>query len=389
MVQATDAKKKSCPPSFSHPYPPIPKTSLTMDSPNLSTMMASYWPQNTQEALSLLRDRSINMRTPSDAMPDSAAQFFDTIDTLPRLFAACDTFDLVSDAVEKAADGGVKKAWTRATSCNMPELSKWTARSLPDWLRLVNYPVLNAVFGESEMNGLITSSTNKVWLAIEEPWSASAWPSTWSTYPRYTRGLPGSRTEVVYGLPYGPSSNPINHQMSSLRDLDSLSRLALDKLQQRHWPSLRFTPCSENDEETPLFPGIIYAAQASELDMCKSEIRAAAAAAKALQLLENLMRTSDLMSSSPVVAIVVSAGPLWRIHFATSSVVGGDIDKPSYVSTLQCHTFDGALMTASFLSLSTGHLQEQEARLVHRRHRGSTPSLRDLGQSRALVACNA
>lgn len=325
-----------------------------MDMLHYMSNMASYgadaWPQNTHDALKTLQGQSINIRAPSDVIPDSAADFWKTIDTLPRLFAACDTLELLSEAIEKAGDDRVKRAWSRATSCHLPALTQWTGRTLPDWLRLVNYPTLSAVFGDSEINGLLTSSTKQVWLASEEPSNAKAWRSTLSPYGSYPT-MPGARTEVVYGLPYGRSSHPNNHQMRSLADWDSLSKPALDMLRQRHPLPFRLSPHSDKNDDAPLFPAIIYTAQASEHDVAKAEIRAASAAAKALQVLETLMLTSGCISSSPVVAIIVSAGSLWRVHFATSTVVDGDIDKPSYVSSPRCHKHDGAPLTRSLPSL--------------------------------------
>jgi hypothetical protein len=318
---------------------------------SMASYDADYWPQNTHDALKLLQSQSINIRAPSDVIPDSAADFWKLIDTLPRLFAACDTLELLSEAIDKAGDDRVKRAWSRATSCKLPALSNWSGRTLPDWLRLFNYPTLNAVFGESEINGLLTSSTKQIWLAPEESSNGFAYRTplgpfgVCSTMPG-SKTVPGARTEVVYGLPYGRSSHPNNHQMSSLADWDSLSKPALDMLRQRHPLPFRLSPHSDKNDDAPLFPAIVYTAQASENDMAKAEIRAAAAAAKALQVLENLMLTSGCMSSSPVVAIIVSAGSLWRVHFATSTVVDGDIDKPSYVSSPRCHKYDGALNTS-------------------------------------------
>ncbi|PWN23071.1 hypothetical protein BCV69DRAFT_310561 [Microstroma glucosiphilum] len=302
--------------------------SLNYVTPTMPSNNVDDWPQDVQQASKWLRSQAIHIRAPSEAMPGSGVDFFRKIDALPKTFAAYETFEQLSAAVEQLPDEQVKKAWQRATSSTFTTLPTGSGQGLPEWLRLVNYPTLNAVFGEAEMNGLITSSTKRLWFGSDEPSFDIANEYGVGPYSNFYMSR-ASRTEVVYGLAYGRSWLPNGHEMPSPRNWDPLSRRALDRLRQ-HLPSFYYSPRSNDEQAGPLFPGIIYAAQASETDMFKGEIQAAAAAAKALQVLEALMRTSDSISSSPVVAIIVSAGPLWRLHFATSTVIGRDPNNPSY-----------------------------------------------------------
>lgn len=286
-------------------------------------------PQEVESASKPLQGLLMNIWTTSDDMPVSGVEFFKSIDTLPKSFANYETKDEQSKAVENLADAHITKAWQRATSFQLPPLWTWRERSLDDWLRVVNYPMLNAVFFEAEIRGDIASSSNELWSTTGEHRVPQALDTNSGSLP-----CPAPRMGVAYGLPYGRNGSPYRLQEYDPVRWHPLSWNALDRLRQHHSPSFHFNPRSDDSKDGLMFPGIVYVAQASEADICKGGLQAAAAAARALQLMEDLVDNAVLLSSNPVVAVIVSAGPLWRLYFATSTPSSST--ETRYVSVCLC-----------------------------------------------------
>ncbi|PWN23070.1 hypothetical protein BCV69DRAFT_280687 [Microstroma glucosiphilum] len=285
---------------------------------DLSSTMASHIevdePQDVQRTARSVQGLLMNIWTTSDDMPSTGVDFFKSIDTLPKAFATYETKDQQWKAVEELADPYLTKAWQRATSFQLPPYWTWTERCLDDWLRLVNYPTLNAVFFDGERTGAIASSSNELWPTQGEDSIPQALDPNAGLLP-----CPAPRMQVTYGLPYSRRADLYRLEEHDPARWHPLSWNALDQLRQHHSSSFEFSPRSSDGKDGLLFPGIIYVAHASEADVCKAGLQAAAAAARALQLMENLVSTAELLSSSPVVAVMVSAGPLWRLFFATST----------------------------------------------------------------------
>lgn len=286
-------------------------------------------PQDMQVGSRPLQGLLMHIWTTSDDMPRSGADFFKSIDALPKSFASHETKEQLSKAVADLADVHITNAWQRATSFQLPALWTWKERSLDDWLRLVNYPILNDVFFEAEVRGDIASSSNELWSTEGEQRIPQALDPNGSSLP-----CPAPRMGVAYGLPYGRNGNPYHLQDYDPARWHPLSWNALNRLREHYSPSFQFSPRSNDSKDGLMFPGIIYVAQASEADICKGGLEAAAAAARALQLMEDLVDTAVLLSSNPVIAVVVSAGPLWRLYFATSTPSSHTGTR--YVSACRC-----------------------------------------------------
>lgn len=177
----------------------------------------------------------------------------------------------------------LKVAVASAKAVDRKVIHRCSCRNKARWMRLVNNVVLSTFF-EAEEQELLSISERLLWTEGEPT----------ESFP----GVHNPRPDFAFGLTDSPSNSITSSQLFALDTAPGIR--------------LEYSPCRE---DFVIYPSVVYEAVSDMGVLLSAENKAAVGAARALTLLSELSRLSEVPHQHCVVAIT-SAGDQWKVHVA-------------------------------------------------------------------------